>query len=223
MVHSYQRPTTYYNMTTFAPHLFVRNISKNVTKDSLWAVFSNLGFGTIENIVVKPRSEKNNAIVYFQQWDMAETTLTRNMLREGRALSITHEDDGSVWKVCAYDEMRCGSVRTFPDILPQNVTDNRVERQRNSGFADDLLDDLRRNLFPLDNITNAPMKAAQSTSLLSDQELDDIVMNMTPLFLEEPVPPVTNNSSMLQPFAIDYGDVRTPPKRRVIKPLKKNT
>jgi len=213
--------TTYYKMTTIAPHLFVRNISKNVTKDSLWTIFSNLGFGVIDNIVVKPHSEKNNAIVYFQQWDMDETTLTRNMLREGRALSITHEDDGSVWKVSAYDEMRCGSVRSFPDILPQNVTDNRVERQRNSGFADDLLDDLRRNLFPLDNITNAPMKATQSTSLLSDHELDDIVMNMTPLFLEEPVPPVENNNNVLKPFAIDYGEVRIPPKRRVIKPLKK--
>jgi hypothetical protein len=212
--------------TIFAPHLFVRNISKNVTKDSLWEVFSNLGFGVIENIVVKPRAVKNNAIVYFQQWAMDETAITRNMLQEGRALSITHEDDGSIWKVCAFDEMRCGSVRNYPErLLPNvtgfperllpNVTDNRAERERNAGYAVEFLDDLRNNLFPLDNITNAPVKAERSTSLCNDRDLDEIVMNMTPLFLDEPVSPVANN--VIKPFAIDYGEVRIPPKRRVIK------
>lgn len=203
--------------TSFAPHLFVRNISKNVTKDSLWAVFSNLGFGTIEKIVVKPRAEKNNAIVYFQQWAMDETALTRNMLLEGRALSITHEDDGSIWKVCAYDETRCASVRDFPDILPPNVTDNRAAR--NSVYAQDMLDDLRRNLFPLDNITNAPMKAERSAPLCTDDELNTIARNMNQMFLDEPVSPVANNN-VLKPFAIDYGDVQIPPKRRSVKPRK---
>jgi hypothetical protein len=201
--------------TIFAPHLFVRNISKNVTKDSLWEVFENLGFGTIQTIVMKPRAVKNNAIVYFQQWAMDETALTRNMLQEGRALSITHEDDGSIWKVCAFDEMRCGSVRNYPERLLPNVTDNRAERERNAAYAVEFLDDLRRDLFPLDNITNAPMKAERSTSLCNDRDLDEIVMNMTPLFLDEPVSPVANN--VIKPFAIDYGEVRIPPKRRVIK------
>jgi len=203
--------------TSFAPHLFVRNISKNVTKDSLWAVFSNLGFGEISNIVIKPRAVKNNAIVYFQQWDMAETALTRNMLLEGRALSITHEDDGSIWKVSAFDDTQCGSVRDFPDILLPNVTDNRAERERNSAYAQDILDDLRNNLFPLDNIiTNAPMKAERTAPLCTDNELNTIARNMNQMFLDEPVSPVANNN-VLKPFAIDYGDVRIPPKRRVIR------
>jgi len=201
--------------TVFAPHLFVRNISKNVTKEALMAVFSNLYFGVIENIVIKPRAEKNNAIVYFQQWAIDETILTRNMLQDGRALSITHEDDGSIWKVCAFDEMRCGSVRNYSERLLPNVTDNRAERERNAGYAVEFLDDLRNNLFPLDNITNAPVKAERSTSLCNDRDLDEIVMNMTPLFLDEPVSPVANN--VIKPFAIDYGEVRIPPKRRVIK------
>jgi hypothetical protein len=202
--------------TAFAPHLFVRNISKNVTKDSLWEVFENLGFGIIQTIVVKPRAEKNNAIVYFKQWAMDETTLTRNILQEGRALSITHEDDGSIWKVCAYDDTRCGSIRDFPDILLPNVTDNRSQRDRNTEYADEFLDDLRRNLFPLDNITNAPIKPERSVSLCTDDELNTIARNMNQMFLDEPVSPVANNN-VLKPFAIDYGDVRIPPKRRVIR------
>lgn len=196
--------------TIFAPHLFVRNISKNVTKDSLWEVFSNLGFGIIENIVVKPRAVKNNAIVYFQQWAMDETSLTRDMLQDGRALSITHEDDGSIWKVSAFDETRCGSVRNFTErslhsatifterLLP-NVTDNRAERERNAAYAVEFLDDLRRDLFPLDNI-NAPVNTLRS--------------DINPLSLEEPALSVENTNS---PVAIDYGEVRIPPKRRVVR------
>lgn len=211
-----------HNMTAFAPHLFVRNISKNVTKDSLWAVFENLGFGVIRNIVIKPRAEKNNAIIYFQKWEIDDTVITRNMLHEGRALSITHEEDGSIWKVCAYDETRCGSIREFPDILHPNVTDNREQRMRNTEAANELFDDLRRNLFPLDNITYAPMKAKRFAPLCTERELSEVSLRMDELLvIDDPVPPVTNHNSELQPFSIDYGEVHTPPKRRVIKNMKK--
>jgi hypothetical protein len=212
--------------TAFAPHLFVRNISKNVTKDSLWAVFSNLGFGDIENIVIKPRADKNNAIVYFQQWAMEETALTRNMLKEGRSLSITQEDDGAIWKVSALDETRCGSVRNFPDILPPNVTDNRAQRRRrdennedvskcfaptkaarsNEDAAREFLDDLRIELFPFDSLVPVPFAPVPTPSN---------VFTMTELArtIDDPVPPVLNPN---YPVAIDYGNVILPPKRRRI-------
>ena len=212
--------------TAFAPHLFVRNISKNVTKDSLWTVFSNLRFGDIENIVIKPCADKNNAIVYFQNWAMEETALTRNMLKEGRALSITHEDDGAIWKVSAFDDTRCGSVRNFPDILPPNVTDNRIERRRNQvdngdtsrcfaptkaprsneDAAREFLDELRVELFPFDSIVPVPFAPVPKPSN---------VFNMTELtkMIDDPVPPVANPN---HPVAIDYGNVILPPKRRRI-------
>jgi hypothetical protein len=40
--------------TSFAPHLFVKNISKQ----TLWNVFNNYGFGVIDNIFIKNRNEK---------------------------------------------------------------------------------------------------------------------------------------------------------------------
>jgi hypothetical protein len=223
--------------TVFAPHLFVRNISKNVTKDSLWTFFSNLGFGDIENIVIKPRAEKNNAIVYFQQWAMEETAITRNMLKEGRALSITHEDGGAIWKVSALDETRCGSVRNFPDILPPNVTDNRAERRRNrvdndvtqcfaptkaprsnEDAAREFLDDLRIELFPLDSLVPVPFAPVPFAPVpfapVPPSTIDNRTAVEQKLVLEaidDPVPPVANPN---QPVAIDYGNVIIPPKRR---------
>jgi hypothetical protein len=221
--------------TAFAPHLFVRNISKNVTKDSLWTVFSNLGFGDIENIVIKPRADKNNAIVYFQQWAMEETAITRNMLKEGRALSITHEDGGAIWKVSALDETCCGSVRNFPDILPPNVTDNRAERRRNrvdndvtqcfaptkaarsnEDVAREFLDDLRIELFPLDSIAPVPFAPVPFAPVpFAPVPAPSNVFTMTELakMIDDPVPPVLNPNN---PVAIDYGNVILPPKRRRI-------
>ena len=226
--------------TAFAPHLFVRNISKNVTKEALLAVFSNLYFGVIENIVIKPRAEKNNAIVYFQKWAMDETILTRNMLKEGRALSITHEADGAVWKVSAFDDTRCGSVRNFPDILPPNVTDNRVERRRNQvdndvtsrcfaptkaprsneDAAREFLDDLRVELFPFAPVPFAPVPFAPVpfAPVPFAPVPPSNVYNMAEFakMIDDPVPPVVNPNHPNHSVAIDYGNVIIPPKRRRI-------
>lgn len=90
--------------TSFAPHLFVKNISKNITKQTLWNVFNNYGFGVIDNIFIKNRNEKNNAIVIYKKWYMEETIATRMLLESGKKLTITCEEWNEAWKVGAYNK-----------------------------------------------------------------------------------------------------------------------
>ena len=118
--------------TTFAPHLFVKNISKNVSKQMLWNIFNNYGFGIIQDIMVKPRNETNNAIIIYEQWYMDETRATRSILESGKSLTIQCDELNAQWKVNAYDIKRERFEHLFVDSkLHPNITDNRKERKRN--------------------------------------------------------------------------------------------
>jgi hypothetical protein len=113
-------------------HLFVRNISKNISKDTIQNVIGNLGFGTIKEIIY-PLGKRNqpfqNAIVLYNSWDIENTQYTRSILESGRNLTIYAEDDEEYWKVFRYNSDKNVPMIAFPDILLPNVTDNRKHRR----------------------------------------------------------------------------------------------
>lgn len=118
--------------TSFAPDLFVKNISKNVYKQMLWNIFDNYGFGVITDIIVKPSNETNNAIIVYEQWNMDETLTTRSILESGKSLTIQSDELNAQWKVSAYKKKRERFEHLFVDSkLHPNITDNRRERRRN--------------------------------------------------------------------------------------------
>ena len=160
-------------MTSYAPHLFVRNIAKTVRRSDLWKVFTNLEFGIIDNIVVKQGDTTNSAIVYYEQWDLDQTQCTRKMLKNGKSLTITYAHDSLAnghWKVYAFDETRI--IRNLSETLHPNVTDNRKQRMRcdapprlvrNAHYSNEYLDELRVNLFPFDYIVSPNPNSPKST------------------------------------------------------------
>ena len=112
-------------------HLFVRNISKDVTKDTIKYIFEQHGFGTIKEIIY-PLGKRNhqfqNAIVLYNSWDIENTECTRSILESGRHLSIYSSEDALPWTVVHYGDGN-DPVIVFPDILLANVTDNRAYRR----------------------------------------------------------------------------------------------
>jgi hypothetical protein len=89
---------------TMTPNLFVKNISKNITKQNLWNVFNNYGFGVIDNIFIRNRNETNNAVIIYKKWNSLETIATRMILESGRSLTIIPEEYGETWKVSIYNK-----------------------------------------------------------------------------------------------------------------------
>ena len=153
------------------PILFVRNISKNVTREAVWNVFSNLGFGIIHNIVLKKGGEYNDAIVYYEEWNLDETQYTRQMLCSGKSLNVSYDYESKPWKILRYDEnLNKKETQDFSDVLHKNVTDNRKYRKKerdmrcyapskaprntNAEHSQRILDDVRQNLFPFPKINN---------------------------------------------------------------------
>ena len=123
--------------SSFAPHLFVRNVSKKVSKEILWNIFQNCGFGKIQDVIIKQKNHTTNAIVVYEQWNMDETTDTRRMLESGKSLTIVCDEINAAWKVSAYDENMDRYGHLFVDSkLHPNITDNRKERAKNNRWVD---------------------------------------------------------------------------------------
>jgi hypothetical protein len=121
--------------TLFAPHLFVRNISKNVSKQHIQDIFQNCGFGVIADIIVRQRN--GTAIVIYEKWNMDETQATRSMLENGKSLTIVCDELNALWKASVYDKNRERFEHLFVDSkLHPNITDNRRERRRNNRWVD---------------------------------------------------------------------------------------
>jgi hypothetical protein len=122
--------------TTFAPHLFVKNISKNVSKQHIHDIFQNCGFGVITDIIVKQRN--GTAIIIYEKWNMEETLTTRSMLESGKSLTIQCDELNAEWKVTAYKKNRERFEHLFVDSkLHPNITDNRKERaKKNNRWVD---------------------------------------------------------------------------------------
>jgi len=146
-------------------HLFVRNISKNISKDTIHNVFENHGFGTIKEIIY-PLGKRNqpfqNAIVLYNSWDVENTQCTRSILESGRNLTIYAEDDEEYWKVFRYNSDKNVPIISFPDILLPNVTDNRKHRKQNRYDYTQLVPDLE------ENIQYAPKKQKTKASVSQD-------------------------------------------------------
>jgi hypothetical protein len=116
--------------TSFAPHLFVKNIAKTVSKQDIHNVFQNCGFGIISDIIVRQRN--GTAIVVYEKWNMDETMTTRNMLENGKSLTIVCDEMDALWKASAYNTNMDRFEHLFVDSkLHPNITDNRRERRRN--------------------------------------------------------------------------------------------
>jgi hypothetical protein len=116
--------------TAFAPHLFVKNIAKTVSKQEIHNVFQNCGFGVITDIIVRQRN--GTAIIIYEKWNMEETLTTRSMLESGKSLTIQSDELNTQWKVSAYNKNRERFEHLFVDSkLHPNITDNRRERKRN--------------------------------------------------------------------------------------------
>ena len=112
--------------SSFAPHLFVRNISKKVSKEILLNIFQNCGFGKIQDVILRQRNETTNAIVVYEKWNMDETKDTRRMLESGKSLTIVCDEINAAWKVTAYDKNMDRYGHLFVDSkLHPNITHNR--------------------------------------------------------------------------------------------------
>jgi len=164
-------------LPNFQPHLFICNISKNITKETIWNVFANLGFGIIHNIVIKDCNKPVNcAVVYYEMWNIDDTRITRNMLMNGKSLNISYTDDDKTWKVYAYDETKTKHYRVMTaennyqvDFLHPNVTDNRKHRMLNYR----------------DTRCYAPLKPKRTTTINNDNNnslLIDIICNLNNMF-----------------------------------------
>ncbi len=147
-------------------HLFVRNISKNISKDTIHNVFENHGFGTIKEIIY-PLGKRNqpfqNAIVLYNSWDVDNTQCTRCILESGRNLTIYAEDEDEPWKVFRYNSDKNVPMIAFPDILLPNVTDNRKQRRKQVRYD-------YTQLVPEveENIQYAPKKQKTKSSFSQD-------------------------------------------------------
>lgn len=147
-------------------HLFVRNISKNISKDTIHNVFENHGFGTIKEIIY-PLGKRNqpyqNAIVLYNSWDIENTQCTRNILESGRNLTIYAEDEDEPWKVFRYNTDKNIPMIAFPDILLPNVTDNRKHRRKQVRYDyTQLVPEVEENLL------YAPKKQKTKASVSQD-------------------------------------------------------
>jgi hypothetical protein len=104
-------------MTTIVPNLFVKNISKNITKHNLWNVFNNYGFGVIDNIFIRPRNNTNNAVIIYKKWNIEDTVATRMILESGRCFTIVPEQFNETWKVSIYNKNMDMFGHLFADRL----------------------------------------------------------------------------------------------------------
>lgn len=121
--------------TAFAPHLFVKNIAKTVSKQDIHNVFQNCGFGIIGDIMV--RQHNGTAIVVYEKWNMDETLTTRIMLENGKSLTIVCDELDALWKASAYNKNMDRFDHLFVDSkLHPNITDNRKQRARNNRWVD---------------------------------------------------------------------------------------
>jgi hypothetical protein len=147
-------------------HLFVRNISKTISKDIIQNVFENHRFGTIKEIIY-PLGKRNhdfqNAIILYDSWDVENTQCTRSILESGRNLTIYAEDNGEPWKVFRYNTGKNVPVMVFPDILLPNVTDNRKQRHKQVRYD-------YRQIVPdrEENLLYAPKKQKKTATISQD-------------------------------------------------------
>ena len=154
-------------------HLFVRNISKNISKDTIQNVFENLGFGTIKEIIY-PLGKRNhhfqNAIVLYNSWDEENTQFTRSILESGRNLTIYAEDDGEYWKVFRYNtNNKNASIIPFPDILLPNVTDNRKHRRKQVRYDyTQFVPNMTPDESLCENLFYAPKKQKKTAAISQD-------------------------------------------------------
>lgn len=154
-------------------HLFVRNISNTISKETIKNVFENHGFGTIKEVIY-PLGKRNNlfqnAIVVYHAWDLENTQCTRSILESGRHLSIYAENEQHPWKVFRYNTEKQVPVMVFPDILLPNVTDNRIQRR---DVRYDYVLEVPDSPPQENNILHAPKKQ-KNRSLISNDILASI-------------------------------------------------
>ena len=153
--------------------LFVRNISKDVTKDTIKNIFEQHGFGTIKEIIYplgKRNADFQNAIVLYNSWDLENTECTRSILESGRHLSIYSSEDTLPWTVVQYGDGN-DPVIVFPDILLPNVTDNRAHRQSIRYDMQPSLD-----VIHIDSIINSTKN--KKTASISKDILESIRMKL---------------------------------------------
>jgi hypothetical protein len=152
-------------------HLFVRNISNHISKDTIQNVFENLGFGTIKEIIY-PLGKRNhslqNAIVLYNSWDEENTQFTRSILESGRNLTIYAEDDGEYWKVFRYNNDKNVPIIAFPDILLPNVTDNRKHRRHVYYDYTQFMPDMLSESLLEENLLYAPKKQKTNLAISKD-------------------------------------------------------
>jgi len=153
-------------------HLFVRNISNTISKETIQNVFENHGFGIIKEIIY-PLGRRNhhfqNAIVLYNSWDLENTQCTRSILESGRHLTIHAEDDEQPWKVFRYNNDENVPVMVFPDILLPNITDNRKERNRqvHYDYTQNVPEMLSESLSE-ENLLYAPKKQKTNVTISQD-------------------------------------------------------
>ena len=108
--------------------LFVRNISKNVTKEEIWNTIAFMRFGTISNIIINACADDNNnttAIVYYENWNMSQPAFIRRMLESGKSLDILYHHESPPWVASQYDD-----TLTFasPPMLPNGIKHRKIKK-----------------------------------------------------------------------------------------------
>lgn len=137
------------------PTLFIRNISKNTTKEVVWNTIANLGFGTISNVILNVSAD--TAIVYYEYWNMDQTEYIRRMLASNKTLNISYDYESSPWVVSQYDD-----TFTFgpPQMLPNGIKHRKIKKDtrcyapkkapREKTYV--IEDNVCKNLFPFPHV-----------------------------------------------------------------------
>ena len=108
--------------------LFVRNISKNVTKEAIWNTIAFMRFGTISNIIINACADDNNnttAIVYYENWNMSQPAFIRRMLESSKTIDILYHYESPPWVMSQYDD-----TLTFasPPIIPNGIKHRKIKK-----------------------------------------------------------------------------------------------
>lgn len=99
------------NSNNYQPSICIPKVERNITKNFIYDIFNNLGFGKIKNIdVVKyKKTNRNNnfnrVFVHFSNWNTHIPQIKEyyDKLLKGDNLAIVYEDPW-FWKIFLYNE-----------------------------------------------------------------------------------------------------------------------
>jgi hypothetical protein len=97
---------------SYQPSLFIKHVDGRTHPDEIYQILSELDFGVIKSIHVKPPrpgQTLTTAFVSFRYWKTDLTETTRDMLRSGKFLTVYYSDK-YFWKIYEFNPKRRENV-----------------------------------------------------------------------------------------------------------------